>query len=331
MTAPDINANASPTASERQFFHTHGYLVFEKFLSPGHVARLLTALDQAVPRRRAEVPPGWKSTWPAQTKADLTQLHGEKSIRLLHILEDDPQFLELLTWPAILPYFKTLLNPNPHYHASDAIVEQGRDYLQRAGDWHIDGNYNGYRGLGWPIPLLQLKVGYYLSDMTQPWRGNLTVVAGSHLARWTRRPRIANGGSFSRARCRSARLRARRSCFTTRFGIPQRRLTSPMTGGKSCITATNIRGCSARSPTGITARNSTISGSIRSSANSSTASSLTRRSSGFSPLPTLTKCAKLDGHYPRLVAYLTTTLNQNHLSRDSHFNPPVSGGRSPSP
>jgi hypothetical protein len=30
-----------------------------------------------------------------------------------------------------------------------------------------------------PIPLLQLKVGYYLTDMTQPGNANLTIVPGS--------------------------------------------------------------------------------------------------------------------------------------------------------
>ena len=48
--------------------------------------------------------------------------------------------------------------------------------------WHLDGHDNGYRNLGRPIPLLQLKIGYYLSDMTDPGQGNLCVVPGSHKA-----------------------------------------------------------------------------------------------------------------------------------------------------
>jgi ectoine hydroxylase len=48
--------------------------------------------------------------------------------------------------------------------------------------WHIDGHDDGYRSLGWPIPLLQLKIGYYLTDMTEPGRGNLCVIPGSHRA-----------------------------------------------------------------------------------------------------------------------------------------------------
>lgn len=50
----------------------------------------------------------------------------------------------------------------------------------RGPGWHLDGHDNGYRNLGRPIPLLQLKLGYYLSDMTEAGQGNLTVVPGSH-------------------------------------------------------------------------------------------------------------------------------------------------------
>ena len=41
-------------------------------------------------------------------------------------------------------------------------------------------NDDGYRRLGSPIPLLQLKVGYYLTDMTEEGQGNLCLIPGSH-------------------------------------------------------------------------------------------------------------------------------------------------------
>ena len=55
------------------------------------------------------------------------------------LLEDDPLFLELVDWAPLMPYVKALINPMPHYHASEAIVEQGSELLER-------------------------KVGYYLPD-----------------------------------------------------------------------------------------------------------------------------------------------------------------------
>jgi hypothetical protein len=181
MTAP--SPAPVPSAAERFHFETQGYLVLPDFLTPAHTARLLAALDGAVARRRAQVPAGHKAVWPPRETADLTHIHGAKSTRILNILEDDPLFQELLTWPALLPYVHAFCNPEPHYHASDAIVEDAPDFAQRVDGWHIDGSDNGYRNMPGPIPLFQLKVGYYLSDMTRPWRGNLTLVPGSHLSR----------------------------------------------------------------------------------------------------------------------------------------------------
>lgn len=178
-----LSPMATPTAAERFHFETQGYLVLENFLQPDHVARLLAALDRVIPRRRATVPPGHRFVWPPQVQADLTQINGAKSTRILNILEDDPLFLELISWPALLPYVHAFFNAKPHYCASDAIVEDSADFQKRANGWHIDGSDDGYRHLGATIPFLQLKVGFYLTDMTAPNRGNLTLVPGSHLSR----------------------------------------------------------------------------------------------------------------------------------------------------
>ena len=164
---------AVPTAAEKFTFDNQGYLVLENFLTPDHVARLTAAIHRAVARRRELVRTGAPQTGFTQTKS-------EKSTRFFYIFDDDPLFLELLDWPALMPYVHALINPKPHHHGSDVIVEHGADFLDRKGDWHIDGHDHGYRNLGHPIPLLQLKVGFYISDMTAPWQGNLTVVPGSH-------------------------------------------------------------------------------------------------------------------------------------------------------
>ena len=160
------------TIAERFRFDNEGYLVLEGFLDPEHIARLLEASHRAVARRRALIKEGIPHTGTSHMR--------DPDARLFYILDDDPLFLELLDWPAIMPYVTGLLNERPHHHASDLIVE----YPQKGRDmgWHIDGHDNGYRNLGRPIPLLQLKIGYYLTDMTEPGRGNLCVIPGSHKA-----------------------------------------------------------------------------------------------------------------------------------------------------
>jgi hypothetical protein len=163
-----------PTAGERFFFETNGYLVLERFLDADHVARLTAALQDVVARRRAMELAGTPHT-------GRTHLINEESARVFYILGDHALLLDMLDWPPLMPYVRDLLNERPHHHASDAIVERGLD--DRRMGWHLDGHDDGYRNLGWPIPLLQLKVGYYLSDMREPGQGNLCVVPGSHRSR----------------------------------------------------------------------------------------------------------------------------------------------------
>ena len=177
------SSSFTPTAAERFFFDTQGYIVLENFFTPDHVARLRTALAETVKRRRASTPPDWKAVWPPRERNDFTALNGAKSTRVLNLLEEDPLLFDLLTWPALQPYVRTFIHPEPHYLASDAIVEDPGDFADRKDGWHIDGSDNGYRQIKGPIPLLQLKLGIYLTDMTKPWRGNLTLVPGSHLSR----------------------------------------------------------------------------------------------------------------------------------------------------
>jgi ectoine hydroxylase len=159
-----------PTQAERFFFDSNGYLVLERFLAEEHVARLLEALRRVVSRRR---------DWQGQGKphTGMTQIAGDNT-RIFYILGDDPLFLELLDWPPLWPYVTGLLNERPHHHASDAIVEYGP--RGRGMGWHQDGHDSAYRNLGPTIPLLQLKVGYYLTDMNGGGRGNLCVAPGSH-------------------------------------------------------------------------------------------------------------------------------------------------------
>ncbi len=166
---------ADITQSERFFFETNGYLVLENFLNNDHVARLQTALDRTIVQRRIQQQAGIVHT-------GMTRLIGEQSTRIFYILDDNPLFLALLDWPPMMAYVRALLNPKPHHHASDAIVEYASDLADRGPGWHLDGHDNGYRNLGRPIPLLQLKLGYYLTDMTEPGQGNLTIVPGSHKA-----------------------------------------------------------------------------------------------------------------------------------------------------
>jgi ectoine hydroxylase-related dioxygenase (phytanoyl-CoA dioxygenase family) len=131
---------------------------------------LLEKVEQAVARRREIESKGI-------THTGMTNLNGENT-RLFYILDDDPAFLDLMDDVLIMPYITGLLHEKPHFSASDINLEteEGTGGFW----WHLDGHDDGYRKLRPDIPLLQLKVGYYLTDMTEPDQGNLMLVPGSH-------------------------------------------------------------------------------------------------------------------------------------------------------
>lgn len=174
-------------ASAREAFDRDGYVVLEGFLADDHVRRLDHALEIVVERRRKLATDGVAHT-------GFTQLEGD-STRAFYILDDHPDFLELLDWSPTLDLVREFLNPMPHFHASDAIAE--RNLVRPAMGWHVDGHDHGFRNLGDPIPLLQLKVGYFLSDMTEGGQGNLWVVPGSHRRQFEPEPhQLTTPGTF---------------------------------------------------------------------------------------------------------------------------------------
>ena len=163
-----------PTTAERFFFDNNGYLVLEDFLSPELTSGLREATERAIAHRRS---PGYKREHPTAFPEALTG----PNYRIFHLLDESPLFLEMLDYPPMMAYVRELLNPMPHFHACDAIYE-----VEKSGHhgvaWHIDGIQDGFRNLKPYIPLLQLKIGYYLSDMSEPGQGNQTLVPGSHKA-----------------------------------------------------------------------------------------------------------------------------------------------------
>ena len=156
--------------SEKFFFENNGYLVLDQFLDSSLTERLLETVKHVATYRR-------QLAENCVPHTGITHANGDNT-RIFYILDDDPLLQQMLDYPPAMAYVKSLLNPMPHHHASDAILEYGP--LDREMGWHLDGHDDGYRGLGRPIPLLQLKVGYYLTDMTGQGQGNLCLIPGSH-------------------------------------------------------------------------------------------------------------------------------------------------------
>ena len=156
--------------SEKFFFDNNGYLVLEQFLDSELTRDLLQTVNRVANLRR-------KLCTEEVEHTGITHINDQNT-RYFYILDDDPLFLTMLDYLPIMVYVESLLNSKPHHHASDAVLEFGP--VGRDMAWHIDGHDDGYRGLARPIPLLQLKVGYYLTDITEAGQGNLSLIPGSH-------------------------------------------------------------------------------------------------------------------------------------------------------
>ncbi|MFP2894966.1 phytanoyl-CoA dioxygenase family protein [Corallococcus sp. 4LFB] len=139
-----------PTRDERAFFEREGYLVVPDALSPAQVSGLTEAIERC--RQREESPP-------------------EAFYNRLDILGQDDAFLELVDNPAVLGRISGLLGWNiwvnhTHYNVRppDASAEKYRY------DWHVDGGMFS-QDLQFQPPMTAIKVGFYLTDLVEPGRG----------------------------------------------------------------------------------------------------------------------------------------------------------------
>lgn len=93
-------------------------------------------------------------------------------------------FLQLLDLPTVLPAVTELLGTNiwvnhSHFNANPATEERDIAAFDNGYGWHRDGGAI-HQDLPWPPPLLALKVGYYLTDLTEPGSGQTYFIRDSH-------------------------------------------------------------------------------------------------------------------------------------------------------
>ena len=167
---------------ERKEFHDQGFLLLRQVLTEEHRA----ALEAAVDRVHAE---------------ELDSPFGvgpDEALHLLGFLPRDDLFGQLLTHPATFPYVWGLLGWNVHSHHSHLdVTPPVRESAAPRWAWHQD----GYRQNSdpetldpdVPRPMLSLKIGYILSDLSETGRGATKVIPGSHLKNRLARPAAVDG------------------------------------------------------------------------------------------------------------------------------------------
>jgi ectoine hydroxylase len=152
------------TTPEREFFGANGYLIVEDALDAATAGRLIGAVDGIDTRERT-----------AGTRDTL--------LSFTDIVHEDSAFVDLLDCPTVFPKVWGILGWNIYlYHSHLDVTPPATDAaLDWRVAWHQDSMRVNDEIETSPRPRLSLKVAYYLTDVSQPDRGNTLVVPGSHL------------------------------------------------------------------------------------------------------------------------------------------------------
>ena len=153
------------TDAQRNHFEQQGYLVVEDALDDDMLGRLLEAGDRVDAEERA-----------ARGLAPNALLSKFRTI-----VEDDV-FLELLDWPKTFPLIWDILGWNVQHYISHLIYyppESKSSVNLKPGGWHQDGG-RPVPEMERPQPRLSLKVGFWLTDISEPERGGIRIVPESH-------------------------------------------------------------------------------------------------------------------------------------------------------
>ena len=143
---------------ERFIFECFGFVVIEDVLSPEECDEVL----EATKRLHAGHP-------------------KEKLLQLGKGFEHEPAIERLIDHPAVLPKVRALLGDRFVLQAAWCTVQPAGS--QSVG-WHQDGSSAfDFKNLGYPVPLLQLRASYHLTDQSEPFMGNMMLIPGSHRSR----------------------------------------------------------------------------------------------------------------------------------------------------
>ncbi len=147
----EIALTPSFISATRTRLERDGYIVVEEGLTPDDVARANAALDEL------QLP-----------------VYGD----LRPLVDKGDVFLDHLVHPAILSHALALLGGHITVMGSCAtVIPPGAEPMV----WHEDGPRPwSYPEIGDRRALVTVRVGVFLEDLTQPDRGNLVVVPGSH-------------------------------------------------------------------------------------------------------------------------------------------------------
>ncbi len=179
-TDVDVEHPLALTPEQRQQFDEEGFFLVEDLLTPHEVSDLLGLVDELYDRLRRE-----------------RNLAADEAFQMRNLVAMDHRFRDLIDHPRILPLVVDVMGSNIQLRTSHADVRppQSAEMADlELGDpksffpWHSDGPNWGWPLVDGVVPFMEMKVGLYLTDLTQGNHGEICVVRGSH-----RRPQPRDG------------------------------------------------------------------------------------------------------------------------------------------
>jgi ectoine hydroxylase len=156
------------TTRQRERFDQDGYLILPGVLSPDEVARYAEAVDRLHERAAAR-----------------GELGPDRSLHRLGAVTACPEPSTLVDHPRAFALVWSMLGWNVHIHHSHIDVHPPQERAKPFWwHWHQDGGRQNRELETDPRPRMSLKLAYWLSDVSEPGRGNLSVVPGSHRDNW---------------------------------------------------------------------------------------------------------------------------------------------------
>ncbi len=154
----------SLTDDQYEQFERDGFLIVPNALDPAMVDRLIVAVDRIDREQRTKEQQG-------------------RVLSVTDIVHRDESFLELIDLETTFPKVWGILGWNIYlYHSHmDVTPPTTTESTGRQVAWHQDSMRVNDEIETHPRPRLSLKIGYFLTDVTEPACGNTLIVPGSHL------------------------------------------------------------------------------------------------------------------------------------------------------
>ena len=160
------------TEEQQRQFDEEGFILIEDALSPTEVETLIEVVDELDARYRPE-----------------KEIGPDEPFQIRNALAHHDELLRLIDHPILLPLVVDVLGVNIQLRTSHLDVRPPcpPEYAnQKLGakdsffPWHSDGPNFGYPITNGQVPFVEVKVGYYLTDLTEHNSGAICVVRGSH-------------------------------------------------------------------------------------------------------------------------------------------------------